>query len=131
MDSEKTKAVFLDRDGVIITEKDFIVDPEQLEFIPGSVEALKLMPSEYLKIIVSNQSGIGRGYFSYDQVENFNEVLTGKLKTVLTSSFAMHKIPDPQLPYLYIFQSWLRLFACLSPPCSPIYPARHFQYSRE
>ncbi|OQX92640.1 MAG: hypothetical protein B6D58_01820 [candidate division Zixibacteria bacterium 4484_95] len=77
---KQNKAVFLDRDGVIITEKDFIVDIDLLEYIPRSVEALKLIPSCYLKIIISNQSGIGRGYFNAAQVEAFNEALIADLK---------------------------------------------------
>lgn len=74
------KAVFLDRDGVIITEKDFIVDTDLLEYIPRSVEALRLIQPCYLKIIVSNQSGIGRGYFTAAQVETFNEAMIADLK---------------------------------------------------
>jgi len=77
---DQKKAVFLDRDGVIIVEKDFISDISQLEYIPKAIEALKLIPSEYLKIIVSNQSGIGRGYFAADQVDKFNTGLIIDLK---------------------------------------------------
>ncbi|MCD6163367.1 MAG: D-glycero-beta-D-manno-heptose 1,7-bisphosphate 7-phosphatase [candidate division Zixibacteria bacterium] len=73
-------AVFLDRDGVIIHEKDFIIDPDKLEFIPGSLDALKRIPPSYKKIIVSNQSGIGRGYFTANQVERFNDVLLARIK---------------------------------------------------
>jgi len=73
-------AVFLDRDGVVISEKDFIADPTKLEFISGSIEAIKLIPSHFLKIIISNQSGIGRGYFSTAQVESFNTHLLRELE---------------------------------------------------
>jgi len=74
------KAIFIDRDGVILVEKNFISDISQLEYIPKAVEALKLVPSEYLKIIISNQSGIGRGYFTADQVDKFNAELIVDLK---------------------------------------------------
>ena len=74
------KAIFLDRDGVIIVEKNFISDISQLEFVPKAIEALKLVPSEYLKIIISSQSGIGRGYFTADQVDKFNTGLIIDLK---------------------------------------------------
>ena len=75
-----TKAVFLDRDGVIIKEKNFNADPEQIEFLPGSLDALMKIPDDFLKIIVSNQSGIGRGLFNTSQVDEFNSVLLSKIK---------------------------------------------------
>jgi D-glycero-D-manno-heptose 1,7-bisphosphate phosphatase len=74
------EAVFLDRDGVIIVEKNFIIDPSDIEFIPGSLEALKRVPENFLKIIISNQSGIGRGFFTVEQVEKFNGALIEKIK---------------------------------------------------
>ncbi len=74
------KAIFLDRDGVIIVEKDFISDISELEYIPRAVKALKSIPSQYLKIIISNQSGIGRGFFTADQVDEFNAELIVDLK---------------------------------------------------
>ena len=64
-----SKAVFLDRDGVIIKEKNFNANPEQIEFIAGSLDALMKIPDDFLKIIVSNQSGIGRGLFNASQVD--------------------------------------------------------------
>jgi len=75
-----SRAVFLDRDGVIISEKDFIINPEQFEFIPGSLEALKRIPPDCLKIIISNQSGVGRGFFRAEQVEAFNRFLLAEIK---------------------------------------------------
>jgi D-glycero-D-manno-heptose 1,7-bisphosphate phosphatase len=74
------KAVFLDRDGVLIVEKNFQVDFSKAEYIPRSVDALKALPNDYLKIIISNQSGIARGYFSIEQVESFNKALVADLK---------------------------------------------------
>jgi len=74
------KAVFLDRDGVIIKEKEFVIDIDHIDFIPRSIEALLRLPADYLKIIVSNQSGVGRGYFKAAQVEAFDNALTALLK---------------------------------------------------
>jgi len=65
---------------VIIVDKDFQCDIARLEFVPGAVDALKAIPEDYLKIIISNQSGIGRGYFSAEQAEKFNEALLDELK---------------------------------------------------
>ena len=64
--TEKTKrrAVFLDRDGTINVEKDYLHKIEDFEFIPGAPEAIKsLKDAGFLVIVVSNQSGIARGYF--------------------------------------------------------------------
>ena len=58
-------AVFLDRDGVIIKDKGFISEPDDVVLVDGAPEAIKKMSSMGLKIVViTNQSGIGRGFFS-------------------------------------------------------------------
>jgi len=75
-----TKAIFLDRDGVIINDKDFIIDIVDMEFTHRAVEALKYIPSDYKKIVISNQSGVGRGLFTSAQVDDFNQVLLARLK---------------------------------------------------
>jgi histidinol-phosphate phosphatase family protein len=75
----KNKAVFLDRDGVIIEEDNFLIDFNKARFIPRSIDALGNIPKNYLKIIVSNQSGIARGYFTQQQVETLNANLLADL----------------------------------------------------
>lgn len=59
------KAVFLDRDGTIIVDKNYLSDPDQIEFLYGAVEGLRaIQAAGYLLIVVTNQSGIARGYFT-------------------------------------------------------------------
>lgn len=59
------KAVFLDRDGVINIDKNYVSRIEDFEFIPGSLDALKKIEKKgYLLFIITNQSGIGRNYYS-------------------------------------------------------------------
>jgi len=71
-----TKAVFVDRDGTIIVDKPFDSNPDNMEFETGSIEALHLAQKLGLKIIiVSNQSGVARGYFNITDAERFNQVL--------------------------------------------------------
>jgi len=61
-------AVFLDRDGTLMRDVDYCGDPALVEVFPGTREALqKLRLSGYKLIIVTNQSGIGRGYFSEEE----------------------------------------------------------------
>jgi D-glycero-D-manno-heptose 1,7-bisphosphate phosphatase len=63
------KAVFLDRDGTIIEDKHYLADPAGVVLLPGAVEALRLLQEAgYLLIVISNQSGVGRGYFSEEAV---------------------------------------------------------------
>lgn len=58
------RAVFLDRDGTILVEKNYLADPADVELIPGAAAALRrLQNAGYALIVVTNQSGIARGYF--------------------------------------------------------------------
>ena len=67
------KAIFLDRDGTINVEKDYIYKSEDLVFEEGSIEALKTFKNlGYILIVVSNQSGIARGYFTEEDLNIFN-----------------------------------------------------------
>jgi D-glycero-D-manno-heptose 1,7-bisphosphate phosphatase len=69
-----SSAVFLDRDGTLIEEKDYLSDPDSVTPIPGAAEALlSLQKAGYKLLIVSNQSGVGRGYFTMQDVERVNE----------------------------------------------------------
>jgi len=62
---KKQKAIFLDRDGVINIEKDYLYKIEDFEFIPGVIESLNFLQNKgYLLFIITNQSGIGRNYYS-------------------------------------------------------------------
>lgn len=63
-------AVFLDRDGTINVEKNYLHRIEDFEFIPGAPEAIRqLNRAGYLVLVVTNQSGVARGYFSLAEVD--------------------------------------------------------------
>ena len=71
------KALFLDRDGTIIFDKNYLADPNQVELIPGAAEALRIaMKLGYLMFLFTNQSGIGRKYFSMEDVLRVNTRMT-------------------------------------------------------
>lgn len=68
------RAVFLDRDGTLIVEKQYLHKPEEVEIFPGAGAALKKLADAGFKlIIVTNQSGIGRGYYTLADAERVNE----------------------------------------------------------
>ena len=63
------RAVFLDRDGTIIRDRGYLKDPAGIELLPGAVDTLKALCREGWKlIIVSNQSGVGRGLVTVDEM---------------------------------------------------------------
>jgi D-glycero-D-manno-heptose 1,7-bisphosphate phosphatase len=58
-------ALFLDRDGVIVEEADYLCDPSQVRLLPGSAEAIAEVNRRGIPVVVvTNQSGVARGYFS-------------------------------------------------------------------
>src|SRR5688572_24247667 len=64
----RNKAVFFDRDGTLMEEVEYCSDPARVRVYPGIPWALeKLKQAGYLAIVITNQSGIGRGYFTKDQ----------------------------------------------------------------
>ncbi|PMQ01419.1 MAG: phosphoheptose isomerase [Dictyoglomus sp. NZ13-RE01] len=71
----KKKAIFLDRDGTLNEDKGYTYKVEDLKILPNVVEGLKILQKKFLLIVVSNQSGVERGYYTNWDVENFNNHL--------------------------------------------------------
>ena len=68
------RAVFLDRDGTLIVEKNYLHQPADVEIFPGAGAALKkLCDAGFRLIMVTNQSGIGRGYYTLADAVRVNE----------------------------------------------------------
>lgn len=66
-------AVFFDRDGVINQDAGYTWRVEDLQFIPGAIETIRAVNDMgALAIVVSNQAGIGRGFYSYEDVDRFH-----------------------------------------------------------
>jgi D-glycero-D-manno-heptose 1,7-bisphosphate phosphatase len=69
----KRAAVFLDRDGTLIEDSGFIGDPARVRVLPTVVDALRLLASRgFATVVVSNQSGVARGYFDDAAVHAVN-----------------------------------------------------------
>jgi D-glycero-D-manno-heptose 1,7-bisphosphate phosphatase len=70
------KAAFLDRDGTLMEDSGFIGDPRRIRVLDGVPEALRrLAAAGYERIVVTNQSGVARGYFGEPDVEIVNAEL--------------------------------------------------------
>ena len=70
------KAFFFDRDGVLIKDKHFLSDPELIEFEEGAKELVfKFKKSGWKVVIVTNQSGIHRNFFTWNDYEKVSEKL--------------------------------------------------------
>ncbi|MGH8016468.1 MAG: HAD-IIIA family hydrolase, partial [Candidatus Zixiibacteriota bacterium] len=73
---KRSRALFIDRDGTVIIDKPFDSNPDNIEFESGSIEALlKAQRLGFKIVVVSNQSGVARGYFNFEDAERFNKVL--------------------------------------------------------
>lgn len=81
--NDKIKTTFLDRDGVINRRMigDYVKSWEEFEFLPGVLGALKrLRVAGHRVILISNQSGIGRGLMSHEDLENVHREMTGRIE---------------------------------------------------
>jgi histidinol-phosphate phosphatase family protein len=77
----KNPAVFLDRDGVVIEEVDYLSRPEQLKLIPGSSRAIaQLRRAGFKVVVVTNQSGVARGYLTLQTLREVHRLLNRKLQ---------------------------------------------------
>lgn len=74
------KAAFLDRDGVINKDKAYVCNWEDFEFAPGAIEGMQLLQAlGYQLVVVTNQSGLARGYYSDEQYQFLNRKMLDAL----------------------------------------------------
>lgn len=84
----KKRAIFLDRDGTLNIEKHYLYKKEDLELIDGTVEAIKLCHDMGLAVIVvTNQSGVARGYYKEQDVVALHEYLNEMLRMEVLRQF--------------------------------------------
>ena len=96
--TNKKIAIFLDRDGVINKEIGYLSNPDDLEIIKSSIEALKILKQNgYLLIVITNQAGIARGYYSVEtlnKIHNKMKQLLKKYNIILDEIFYCPHHPD-------------------------------------
>ena len=72
--SERARAIFLDRDGTVNEDKNYLGDVRNLEIIPGAVQAVNLLKKAgFLIFVVTNQSGLARGFFGREDLERIHD----------------------------------------------------------
>ena len=87
-------AVFLDRDGTLNVEKDYLHRIEDFAFIPGAAEAVcRLKAAGFLVIVATNQSGVARGYYPHDAVARLHDHLQAELRRVGAEIDAFYVCP--------------------------------------
>ena len=98
----KKAAVFLDKDGTLVEDVPYNVDPNRMRLAPGAVEGLRLLhDAGYPLIVISNQSGVARGYFAADTLAAVEARLRGLLMAVgvpLAGFYYCPHHPDGAVP---------------------------------
>jgi D-glycero-D-manno-heptose 1,7-bisphosphate phosphatase len=104
--NELSAAIFIDRDGTIIEDADYCSHPKQVKVFPGVPEALRHLKTKGFKVIViTNQSGIGRGFFTLDEYRSVESEVSRQLGRGLIDAtyfcpdvpgqYSSHRKPSP------------------------------------
>ena len=98
MSEQPGRAIFLDRDGTVVEDTGYLSRPEEVRVLPGAAEALRALRGEgYLLVLVSNQSGIGRGLITPEQAEAVHERVVAELEragVTIDASYYCPHAPD-------------------------------------
>jgi len=99
----RRRAVFVDRDGTLNVERRYLRAAEELEFYPGVPEAiLRLREAGFLVIVVTNQSGVARGYFTLAEVDLVHrriQSLLARWGTAVDAFYVCPHHPQGVAPY--------------------------------
>jgi len=90
-------AVFLDRDGTIFKDTGYPGDKSPIDFLPGVPESLRKLQIDFQLIIISNQSGVGRGIITHDEMKRVHHKMIEKLadeKIKITDSYYCPHAPS-------------------------------------
>lgn len=92
--SAPRKAAFLDRDGVINLDRAYVYRWDEFEFVPGAVEAMCLLKQAgYALVVVTNQSGIARGYYTEAQYQELTQAMKQALADAGAAIDAVYHCP--------------------------------------
>ena len=91
----KRPAAFLDRDGTLIEEVNFLSRVEHLSLFPYTAEAVQtLKDNGFLVIVVTNQSGIGRGIYTADDMHAIHDAIQEELGGAIDAFYFCPHLPD-------------------------------------
>ena len=94
MTDELSPAVFVDRDGTIIKDYDYCSDPKYVRIFPGVPEALRRLKARGFKLIViTNQSGIGRGLMTIEQYRAVHAEVLRQLDDLIEATYFSQDLP--------------------------------------
>ena len=92
------KAIFYDRDGTLVEDRDYAYKIEDFKMLPGVVRGLKILSKEFIFFVITNQAGVGRGIFTIGDMHKFNEKLLNELKKesieIKKVYYCPHKLED-------------------------------------
>lgn len=89
------KAVFVDRDGTLIEEVNFLSRVEDLRFFSFTDEAVRLLKKNgFLVVVVTNQSGVGRGFFTEAAMHEIHENIQTRLTEKIDAFYFCPHLPD-------------------------------------
>ena len=95
---QRMAAIFLDRDGTIIEEVDYLKDPAEVQLIPGAIPALRILQRHFPLVVITNQAGIARSYLTENQLHRIHDHLRGLLAQLGISLAGIYYCPHP--PYV-------------------------------
>jgi D-glycero-D-manno-heptose 1,7-bisphosphate phosphatase len=88
------RVALIDRDGTIIVDKVYLRDPDGIEFAPGAIEGLRLLrDAGFALVLITNQSGLARGYFDGARLEQIHDRLRSMLAAEGLSLEAIYVCP--------------------------------------
>lgn len=88
-------AIFIDRDGTLIEDEDYLADPTKMRVFDFSAEALQILKQKgYLLIIITNQSGVGKGLLTEDDVRAVHEALRREVRDGIDAFYFCPHHPD-------------------------------------
>ena len=95
------KAVFFDRDGVLNVDKGYQFEISSFEWIPGAKRAIKLLNDlDYLVIVITNQSGVSRGYYNESHIKELHKWMNSELKkqnALINDFFYSTEMPSKEI----------------------------------
>lgn len=94
--------LFVDKDGTLIEDLPYNVDPERVRFAPGAREAVGMLGAAGVELaVITNQSGVARGYFGMDDLDRLAQHLAGEIAALggrLAGFYACPHLPEGSVP---------------------------------